>query len=233
MTFTVKYKTIHSLNMKRLSDLLSDLQVQNAKFQNDHNTVSSKLTLINLKYKRLKRRFIRTEYSIIGANENLSDHEQHLNTLHHEYEIIRNISSVNYSDIKYNMYVDICMNHYAYLSYGIRSKGGKNVSNPYVVKKKLQTLETLESLANIISLKQHLVDDIQGYKNDIDTFKHTLYQVGTRKMILRRQYFKLCRKKRRVDKEIVNIQQRIVQTEILLNNEKCKLQSFLNMFTMS
>ena len=84
-----------------------------------------------------------------------------------------------------------------------------------------------------ISLKQHLVDDIQGYKNDIVTFKHTLYQVGTRKMILRRQYFKLCRKKRRVDKEIVNIQQRIVQTEILLNNEKCKLQSFLNMFTMS
>ena len=125
-----------------------------------------------------------------------------------------------------SMYVDICMNHYAYLSYGIRSKGGKNVSNPYVVKKKLQTLETLESLANIISLKQHLVDDIQGYKNDIDTFKHTLYQVGTRKMILRRQYFKLCRKKRRVDKEIVNIQQRMVQTEILLNNAKCKLESF-------
>ena len=233
MTFTVKYKTIHSLNVKRLSDLLSDLQVQNTKFQNDHNTVSSKLTLINSKYKRLKRRFIRTEYSIIGANENLSDHEQHLNTLHHEYEIIRNISSVNYSNIKYNMYVDICMNHYAYLSYGTRSKGGKNVSNPCITKKKLQTLETLESLSNIISLKHNLVDDIQGYKNDIVTFKHTLYQVGTRKMILRRQYFKLCRKKRRVDKEISNIQQRIVQTEILLNNEKCKLQSFLNMFTMS
>ena len=89
MTFTVKYKTIHSLNVKRLSDLLSDLQVQNTKFQNDHNTVSSKLTLINSKYKRLKRRFIRTEYSIIGANENLSDHEQQLDTLHHENEISR------------------------------------------------------------------------------------------------------------------------------------------------
>ena len=78
MTFTVKYKTIHSLNVKRLSDLLSDLQVQNTKFQNDHNTVSSKLTLINSKYKRLKRRFIRTEYSIMGASDNLSDHEQQL-----------------------------------------------------------------------------------------------------------------------------------------------------------
>ena len=135
MTFTVKYKTIHSLNVKRLSDLLSDLQVQNTKFQNDHNTVSSKLSLINTRYKRLKRRFIRIEYSILGASDNLSDHEQQLNTLHHEYEIIRNISSVNYSDIKYSMYVDICMNHYAYLSYGTRSKGEKNVSNPCITKR--------------------------------------------------------------------------------------------------
>ena len=233
MSFAAKYKTIHTLKMTKLSDILSDLQVQKTKFQNDYNNLSSKLTQVNSKYKRLKRRFIRTEYSIIGANENLSDHEQHLNTLHHEYEIIRNISSVNYSDIKYNMYVDICMNHYAYLSYGTQSKGGKNVSNLCVTKKKLETLETLESLSNIISLKDNLIDDIQGYKNDIDTFKHTLYQVGTRKMILRRRYFKLCRKKRRVDKEISNIQQRIVQTEILLNNEKCKIESFLDMFTMS
>ena len=125
------------------------------------------------------------------------------------------------------------MNHYAHLSYGARPKREKIVSNPCITKKKLQTLEQLESLSNIVSLKSNLVDEVEGYKNDIDNFKHTLYRVGTRKMILSRQYFKLCRKTRRVDKEISNIQQRIVQTEILLKNEKCKLESFLDMFTMS
>ena len=233
MSFAAKYKTIHTLKMTKLSDILSDLQVQNTKFQNDYNNLSSKLTQVNTTYKRIKRRFDRTEYSIEGTSNNLIEHQQQLEKLHDKYEIIRNISSVNYNNVKSSMYVDICINHYAHLSYGARPMREKLASNPCIMREKLRTLEQLESLSNVVSLKSHLVSDIEGYRNDIETFKNTLCRVGRRKTILSRQYFKLRRETRRVDKEISDIQQRIVQTKILLKNEKCKLDSFLDMFTMS